>query len=52
MKDVGGLLCMNPGKITKGKTAGTFARFTVHPDKNSKEPTRVSSRTRVDVVRL
>lgn len=32
-------LCINPGRLTKGKTGGTFAKITVYPQarKNSEE---------------
>lgn len=30
-KRAGDVLCINPGRLTKGATAGTFARATVHP---------------------
>ena len=30
-KRVGDVLCVNPGKLTKGSGPGTFARLTVHP---------------------
>jgi len=30
-KRIGDVLCVNPGKLTKGNGAGTFARFSVHP---------------------
>lgn len=30
-KRVGETLCVNPGKLTKGSTPGTFARLTIHP---------------------
>jgi len=50
VKNVHGCLFVNPGRVGKGKSSGTFARFTVHmPDSNTQ---RVAERTRVDVVRL
>lgn len=30
-KRIGDVLCVNPGRLTKGSGPGTFARFTVHP---------------------
>jgi len=30
-KRIGDVLCVNPGKLTKGSGPGTFARLTVHP---------------------
>jgi hypothetical protein len=30
-KKIGDVLCVNPGKLTKGNSAGTFARLSVHP---------------------
>jgi hypothetical protein len=30
-KRAGDVLCINPGRLTKGATAGTFARATIHP---------------------
>jgi DNA polymerase alpha subunit B len=30
-KRIGDVLCINPGKLTKGSGPGTFARVTVHP---------------------
>lgn len=30
-KKIGDVLCINPGKLTKGNGAGTFARLAVHP---------------------
>ena len=30
-KRVGDVLCINPGRLTKGSTAGTFAQATIHP---------------------
>jgi len=50
VKNTKDVLCINPGRITKGKTPGTFARFTVHS--KTETAIRVVERTRVNIVRV
>jgi len=51
-KNVKECLCVNPGRITKGKIAGTYGKFTTYPRQSDSDESRVVSRTRVDIVRF
>jgi len=58
VKNVRDVLCINPGRICRGRSAGTYVRFTVHADKNANaqdtdtEPSRIVTRTRVDIIKF
>ena len=61
-------VCINPGRLSRGKTGGTYAKVTVFPQKRQKEESereegegekrqmeeteRVAHRTRVEIVRI
>lgn len=53
-------MAMNPGKLTKAQTGGTYASFTVHPlrkegivaDNDKKIRHHVLERTRAEIVRI
>lgn len=65
--DLEGTLCVNPGKLTRGRTGGMYARVLVKPrtaeelqatvtkrdgEEDPLVPNNVSSRTRVEIVRI
>lgn len=60
-------MCINPGRLSRGKTGGTYAKVTVYPQPRSnndneeegkngedkkQEERRVSHRTKVEIVRI
>ena len=60
-KNVEGVLCLNPGNLTKGKNGGTFMRVCVRPlefgemesiEQEDVTEHHVCERTRVDIVRV
>uniref|UniRef100_A0A7S3URV2 DNA polymerase alpha subunit B n=1 Tax=Heterosigma akashiwo TaxID=2829 RepID=A0A7S3URV2_HETAK len=61
-KNVGGVLCLNPGFLAKGAGAGTYAEVTVHPaprdqlekvqPQSKAIPARVAERTVVEIKRI
>jgi len=55
VQDVGSVLCINPGRLTKGASAGTFVHLHVSaPNAEDVEAqcNQISKRTRVEIVRI
>eukprot|EP00026_Physarum_polycephalum_P003504 Phypoly_transcript_03517.p1 GENE.Phypoly_transcript_03517~~Phypoly_transcript_03517.p1 ORF type:complete len:684 (+),score=166.84 Phypoly_transcript_03517:196-2052(+) len=64
IKNVNDTICINPGRLSRGKTGGTYAKVTVFPqkreegdkegeeEKKQSEAVRVSHRTKVEIVRI
>ena len=59
VKDVDGVLVVNPGRLTVGSAGGTFARLSVHPipaqdigEGEDLVPNAVVERTRAEIIRI
>ncbi|KAJ3438524.1 DNA polymerase 2 alpha 70 kda subunit [Anaeramoeba flamelloides] len=60
VKEVNGVICINPGSLTTGNTGGTFAKIVILPptfnDENEDEDSlitnQINQRTRVEVIRI
>ena len=49
----GSVLCVNPGRLTKGTSAGTFVHVHIHPATDgAADGAELAARTRVEVLRV